>query len=83
MDWEVFLQAYVALRNHKGSFKEVDTAITMLDREYNGRWQQLYDDLVEIGDVLSQEQLQIFKKQIVGNNVLNNDNLKNIFLGYK
>ena len=32
MDWEIFLQAYVALRNHKGSFKEVDTAITMLDR---------------------------------------------------
>ena len=41
MDWETFLHAYIGLRNHKGSYKEVDTALVLLDREYNGRWEKL------------------------------------------
>ena len=43
----------------------------------------MYEDLTEIGDVLSEEELKIFKKELVGEAVLNSDTLKNIFLGYK
>ena len=83
MSWENFLQAYIALRNHKGSFKEVDTAINLLDHEYNGRWELLYKDLRELGDVLSEKELKIFKEEIIGSQTLNPDSLKNALLGYK
>ena len=61
MNWESFLEAYLIHRNHKGSFKEVDKAVNLLDHEYNGRWEQLYKDLRELGDVLSEKELEIFK----------------------
>lgn len=50
----MYLEAYVNLRSHKGSFKEVDTAIGMLDKEYKGRWEMLYRDLKTLGDVLNE-----------------------------
>ena len=55
------MEAYLIHRNHKGSFKEVDKAVNLLDHEYNGRWEQLYKDLRELGDVLSEKELEIFK----------------------
>lgn len=45
MTWEGFLEVYIGLRNSKGSFKEVDAAIKLLDKSYNGRWDQLFEDL--------------------------------------
>lgn len=53
MSWEAFLEVYIELRNSKGSYKEVDAAIGLLDREYNGRWELFFKDLKEIGDVLT------------------------------
>lgn len=32
LTWENFLEAYLSLRNYKGSFKEVDTAVNLLDK---------------------------------------------------
>ncbi len=32
LNWEAFLEIYLSLRNYKGSFKEVDTAINLLDK---------------------------------------------------
>ena len=45
MNWYQFIDAYLGLRNNKGSYKEVDTAIGLLDREYKGKWEQLDRDL--------------------------------------
>lgn len=55
MGWEQFLEAYMGLRNSKGSFKEVDVAVNLLDKEYNGRWELLFKDLTELGDLLTDQ----------------------------
>lgn len=54
VSWEQFLESYIVVRNQKGSFKEVDKAVDLLEHEYNGRWEQLFVDLRQLGDVLSE-----------------------------
>ena len=43
----------------------------------------LFKDLRQLGDVLSERELQIFKEDIMGDQVINSENLKNALLGYK
>jgi Ca2+-binding EF-hand superfamily protein len=52
--WEGFLEIYCEFRNYKGSYKEVETAVNELDKEYKGHWELLMRDLTELGDVLSE-----------------------------
>ena len=57
MTWEEFIYQYILLRNHKGSYNELNHALTALDKEYVGNWDQLEMDLKEIGDVLTEKEM--------------------------
>jgi hypothetical protein len=45
INWEMFLEIYCEFRNFKGSYKEVETAVNKLDKEYKGHWELLMKDL--------------------------------------
>jgi hypothetical protein len=48
------------LRTQKGSYNELNHALAELNKEYRGDWDYLEEDLMMIGDVLSEEEMNIF-----------------------
>ncbi len=70
MRWFDFLQAYVALRASKGSYNELATAVYDLDKQYRGNWDQLLLDLQKYGDILTANEIEALKKDIMkGKNI--------------
>lgn len=65
MKWFDFLQAYVALRGAKGSYNQLANAVYDLDKEYRGNWDELLKDLQKYGDVLSANEVEVLKKDIL------------------
>jgi hypothetical protein len=55
----------VAKRSCKGSYNELSHAVYDLAKEYRGDWDELMLDLQTIGDVLTREEVEILKKDIL------------------
>ena len=81
--WEQFLKVYLNVRTQKGSYNELNHALTELNKEYRGDWDCLEEDLMTIGDVLSEEEMNVFYNQIIGDRAFNQETLLNVLLGYK
>ncbi len=58
--WEEFLKVYLNVRTQKGSYNELNHALTELNKEYRGDWDYLEEDLMMIGDVLTEGEMNIF-----------------------
>ncbi len=77
MKWIDFLQAYIALRNYKGSYNELSNAVYDLDKEYVGNWDELFQDLQKYGDILTPNDIQILKKDILKGKTITTEGLIN------
>lgn len=58
-------------------------AVYSLDKEYHGDWDELFEDLQIIGDVMSAQEVYVFKEEILKGKTVTNEVLINNLLGYK
>ena len=77
MSWKEFLQAYLAKRAVKGSYNELSHTIYDLGKEYRGDWDELLLDLQTLGDVLTKEEVDILKNDILKGNTITSESLVN------
>ncbi len=77
MNWREFLMAYVAKRGFKGSYNELSHAVYDLAKEYRGDWDELIEDLQTLGDVLSREEIEILKHDILKGTTISSESLIN------
>ena len=80
MSWRQFLQAYIAKRACKGSYNELSNSVYELGKQYRGDWNEFLKDLQVLGDVLTAEQVEILKKDILKDKTITTETLINSLL---